>query len=110
MIMSILSRKTAVSSREEWETRLGTMKAHIESLLTRQPGYVSHQFLYSADSEGDIMQVTVWQSLDDCRAFLRGGAAAMVGTMEDAVLPSAPYPYGNWYRRNFEVPEGATLV
>ena len=110
MIMSILSRKTAVRSREEWETRLNTMRPHIESLLQRQPGFVSNQFLYSADSDGDIMQVTVWQSHDDCRNFLRGGAAAMVGTMEDAVLPSAPYPYGNWYRRQFEVPEGVSLV
>lgn len=110
MIVSILSRKTAVRSREDWESRLSQMRPHIEGLLQRQPGYVSHQFLYSADSEGDIMQVTVWQSLDDCRAFLRGGAAAMVGTMEDAVLPSAPYPYGNWHRRNFETPEGVTLT
>ena len=50
---------------------------------------------------GRIAQVTVWQSEADCRRYIREGAAATVATIEDAAVPTAPYPNGNWVRHNF---------
>ena len=50
-----------------------------------------------------MVQVTEWRTMDDCRAYLRKGAAAMAATWLDAFFPTAPFPDGNWVRENAEV-------
>ena len=52
--------------------------------------------------DGRMAEVTRWASADDCRAYLRNGAAAMAATMLDAFFPTAPFPDGNWVRENIE--------
>jgi hypothetical protein len=49
-----------------------------------------------------MVETTTWRTETDCRAFLRGGTAAMAATWLDAFLPTAPYPNGNWVRTTAE--------
>ena len=52
--------------------------------------------------DGGMVQVTQWQSMDDCRAYLRNGGAAMAATILDGFFPTAPFPNGNWVRETVE--------
>jgi hypothetical protein len=52
-----------------------------------------------------MVEITAWRTMDDCRAFLRNGAAAMAATWLDAFLPTAPYPNGTWQRETAEQPQ-----
>ena len=99
MIRSTLSRNTTVSDAAEFEKRQAALIERLLPLLQRQPGFVSHEMRREGDG-GGMVQVTAWHTADDCRAYLRNGAAAMAATMLDACFPTAPFPNGNWVRRN----------
>lgn len=101
MVTSILMRQTRITERAVWEASLGAVLPKIRELLGSQTGFVSLQYLWGADEPGRIAQVTVWQSEADCRRYIREGAAATVATIEDAAVPTAAYPNGNWVRHNF---------
>ena len=103
MVTSTLRRKTTVTQLDEWEKRQGALLAKLLPYLQRQPGFVSHE-MRREDEAGRMAEVTVWQSMDDCRGYLRNGAAAMAATWLDAFFPTAPYPDGNWVRENAEQP------
>lgn len=101
MVISILTRNTRLSDRAVWEASLGTVLPKIREILESHDGFVSVQYLWGADEPGRIAQVTTWQSEDACRKYIREGGAATVATIEDAAVPTAGYPNGNWVRQNF---------
>jgi len=80
---------------------LDALDGRIAPLMQRQPGFVSREMRRDGD-DGAMVEVTTWQTPDDCRSYLRNGGAAMVATMLDAFFPTAPYPNGNWVRENVE--------
>jgi quinol monooxygenase YgiN len=97
MIVSTLRRTTTVTTPDEWEKRQRALLAKLVPYLEREPGFVSHEMRRDGD-RGQMVEVTTWRSEDDCRRYLRGGAAAMVATWLDAFFPTAPFPNGNWVR------------
>ena len=101
MVTSILMRNTRLTDRAVWEASLGTVLPKIRDLLAVQPGFVSVQYLWGTDQPGRIAQVTVWQSEDECRKYIREGTAATIATIEDAAVPTAGYPNGNWVRHTY---------
>lgn len=102
MIVSILLRRTRITDRDEWEKRLRGVLPHIRKELEGQEGFVSVQYAWGAQNDGEMMQSTTWKTIDDCRRYVREGGAANVATIEDAALPTAPHPDGAWVRRTFE--------
>ena len=103
MIVSIVLRKTRISDRAEWEKRLSGLLPRVKAALEAAEGFRSVQYSWGADGDGEMMQTTSWETLADCRRYVREGVAADVATMEDAVLPTAPHPKGAWVRKTFEV-------
>lgn len=101
MVISILMRQTRITDRAVWEASLGTVLPRIREILQSYAGFVSVQYLWETDEPGKIAQITTWQSDDDCRRYIREGGAATVATIEDAAVPTAGYPNGNWVRHNF---------
>lgn len=102
MVISILTRKTRIKERAVWEAALGTVLPKITGILQGEPEFVSVQYAWSAENDGEFAQITTWQTLDGCRAYVRGGGAATVATLEDAVVPTASHPDGAWVRKTFE--------
>ena len=102
MIVSILMRKTRVSDRAQAEGLLASLMPRIKAVLEGERGFVSVQYLWGADEEGQIGQITSWQTLEDCHNYVRKGGAAMAATLEEAALPTPPHPDGAWVRRTFE--------
>jgi heme-degrading monooxygenase HmoA len=92
--------------RPVWEAALGTVLPKIRVVLEAAPGFVSVQYLWGTDEPGHIAQITTWRDQDDCRRYVREGAAAMVATIEDAAAPTAAYPNGSWVRQTFSAIEG----
>ena len=103
MVISTLRRRTTVTKPEDWAARSGPLLQRLRPFLERQPGFVSHD-LRRDDDAGNMTEVTEWRTAEDCRAYLRNGAAAMAATMLDAALPTAPFPNGNWVRETVEQP------
>jgi heme-degrading monooxygenase HmoA len=103
MIVSIVTRKTSITDRAQWQSRLDTAMLVIAEVLKAEPGFVSMQYLWGAEGDGQMAQITRWKTLDDCHRYVRGGAAATVAMHEDRALPTAPHPDGAWVRRTFEV-------
>lgn len=97
MITSTLTRTMTVTDAAEFEKRKAALLEKLLPYLWKQPGFVSHE-LHREGDRGVMVEVTQWQTDDDCRAYLRGGAAAMAATWLDASFPTAPYPDGNWVR------------
>ncbi|HEU4759287.1 MAG TPA: hypothetical protein VFT91_04820 [Dehalococcoidia bacterium] len=106
MVISIVMRKTAVKDRGQWESRLGEAMPALRRVLDQQPGFVSVQYLWGAEDDGETAQITTWETLDDCRRYVREGGAATVAAYEDRALPTAPHPDGAWLRKTFEIVEG----
>ncbi len=102
MILATLTRTTVVTQDEEFEKRRGALLVRLLPYLERQAGFVSHELRRDGDV-GGMIETTTWRSEADCRAFLRGGAAAMAATWLDGFFPTAPYPNGNWVRTTAEV-------
>jgi heme-degrading monooxygenase HmoA len=103
MFVSILLRHTRIADRAVWEASLGTVLPRLREVMESHAGFVSVQYLWGVDEPGRIAQVTTWESEDDCRKYIREGGAATVATIEDAAVPTAAYPNGNWVRHNFSV-------
>ena len=106
MILSILTRKTRLQDRAQWQSKLESVLPRIREVLGEQSGFVSLQYLWGADEAGQTAQITAWKSLEDCRRYVREGAAATIATIEDAVVPTAAHPEGAWVRTTYEVAAG----
>jgi heme-degrading monooxygenase HmoA len=96
MIISVLCRRTAIADPEEWDRRAARLLERLRPLLERQPGFQGVEL--SRGEGGGLTETTRWASVDDCRRYVREGAAAMAATMSDGFLPTAPYPNGSWVR------------
>jgi hypothetical protein len=97
MVIATLKRHTTVTDPAEFEKRKGALVQKMTPYLEKQPGFAGHEI--SLDGDGGAMtEITRWQSEDDARRYIRGGAAAMTATWLDAFLPTAPFPNGNWVR------------
>ncbi len=103
MIISIVTRKTSVRDRDQWQSRLEGALPRITEVLKAQPGFVDVQYLWGAEDDGEMAQITRWETLDDCLRYVREGAAATVAMHEDRAIPTASYPNGSWVRQTFEV-------
>lgn len=96
-VVATLKRHTTVAEPAEFEKRKGALLQRLQPYLQKQPGFLGHEI--ALDGEGGAMtETTRWATEDDCRRYIRGGAAAMAATWLDAFLPTAPYPNGNWVR------------
>lgn len=102
MVISILTRKTRIKDRDLWEAALGKVLPKINGLLQGVAEFVSVQYAWGAEDNGEFAQITTWKTLDGCRAYVRGGGAATVATLEDAAVPTASHPDGAWVRKTFE--------
>ena len=102
MVVSILTRKTRLTDRSQWRSALEVVLPKLKAVLDGEDGFVSVEYLWSTDDPGAFAQITTWESPGDCLNYVRGGGAATVATLEDAAIPTAPYPDGAWIRRNFE--------
>lgn len=102
MTRTTLRRKTTVTDPAQFEQRKAALLQRLLPYLQKQPGFVSHEMM-PGDTPEDMVEVTTWQSADDCRAYLRQGGAAMAATMLDAFFPTAAYPNGNWLRETVDV-------
>ena len=100
MIVSRLTRKTAIADAGEWDKRAARLLERVRPFLERQPGFAGIELRRAP--AGELVEETHWQSMDDCRRYVREGAAATVATMADALLPTAPYPNGAWLRETRE--------
>jgi heme-degrading monooxygenase HmoA len=101
MVESTLKRICTVTDAAEFEKRSLALAGRLIPYLRRQPGFVSHELRRDGDG-GGMVETTSWRSMDDCRAYLRNGAAAMAATWLDAFFPTAPFPSGNWLRETVE--------
>jgi hypothetical protein len=102
MIVSVLTRKTRIKDREVWRGALETVAGRIGDVLKAESGFVSVEYLWDVDENGAFAQITKWDSPQACTDYIRDGGAATVATIEEAAIPTAPYPDGAWVRRNFE--------
>ncbi len=103
MVVSILTRKTRLRDRSHWEAALQKVLPRISDLLRAEVGFVSVQYAWGAENDGEFAQTTAWDSLDDCLRYIREGTAATLATVEDAAIPTAAHPDGAWVRKTFEV-------
>jgi heme-degrading monooxygenase HmoA len=99
VVISTLTRKTAIADAEEWSKRAERYLQRVRPFLEQQPGF---QGVDLVREDGGLVETTRWQSMDDCRRYVRDGGAATVATMADAALPTAPYPNGAWVRESNE--------
>ncbi len=105
MFISIVTRRTSVRDRAQWQSRLEGALPVITEVLKAEPGFVGIRYLWGAEDDGLMGQITRWETLDDCHRYVREGGAATVAMHEDRALPTASYPDGSWVRRTFEVVE-----
>ncbi len=105
MIISIVTRKTSVAERAQWQSRLEGVLPKITDALKAETGFVDVQYLWGAEDDGVMGQITRWETLDHGHRYVRDGGAATVAMLEDRAVPTAPYPDGAWMRRTFEVVE-----
>jgi hypothetical protein len=103
MVVSILRRRSRVTDRARWEGQLAGILPQITAVLQKTPGFVSVQYAWDVNDEGAFAQITTWQSDEDCRRYVREGAAATIGTLEEAAIPTALHPDGKWLRQTYEV-------
>lgn len=99
MVVSKLIRKTAIKDAEEFDKRAERYLSRVRPYLERQPGFEGVELVRE---DRGLVETTRWATMDDCRRYVREGAAAMVATMADAALPTAPYPNGAWVRETEE--------
>ncbi len=102
MIVSVLSRRTAIADPDEWDRRAARLLERLRPFLERQPGFAGIDLQRGDD--GALRETTRWLTLEDCQRYVREGAAATAATISDALLPTAPYPNGAWVRETHEEP------
>ncbi len=103
VIESTLKRTCTIRDAGEFEKRQEALAGRLLPHLQRQPGFIAHELRRDGDG-GGMIETTSWTTMDDCRAYLRNGAAAMAATWLDAFFPTAPFPDGNWLRETVERP------
>lgn len=103
MVVSVLRRKTRLTERARWDAQLAAVLPKIKGVLAQSPGFVSVQYAWDLNEEGAFVQITTWESEEDCRRYVREGPAATVATIEEAALPTAPHPDGRWVRSTYEI-------
>ena len=103
MVVSILRRKSRVPDRARWESQLGGVLPQITAVLEKVPGFLSVQYAWDVNGEGEFAQITTWESEDDCKLYVREGAAATIATLEEAAVPTALHPDGKWVRQTYEI-------
>lgn len=96
-VSSRLERKTLLKDPAEWEKRGPRLDAAIKPVLEKQPGFQGVEVQWT---DGVLVETTAWDSEENCRAYIRNGGAATVGTLADAAMPTAAYPDGTWTRTN----------
>ncbi len=97
-VVSTLRRTTTVTAADDFAQRQAALLSRLMPLLEGQPGFLSHEM--RQEDAGGMVEVTRWASMDECRAYLRNGGAAMAATILDAFFPTAAYPDGTWVREN----------
>lgn len=102
MVKSILTRKTSVEDRAQWQSRLDAVLPKVRAVLEAEPGFQSVEYVWGAENNGEFAQITVWDSLDACNRYIRDGGAATVGALEDRAIPTASQPDGTWVRKTYE--------
>ena len=107
MVKSILTRKTALADRAQWQSRLDAVMPKLREVLEAEPGFVSVEYLWGTGDDGEFSQITTWETLEDCQRYVREGGAATVGAYEDRAIPTASHPDGGWVRKTFESVETA---
>jgi len=103
MVISILRRKSRLTDRARWESQLADVLPKITGILEKCPGFVSFQYAWDVNEEGAFAQITTWRTEDECKRYVREGAAATIATIEEGALPTAPHPDGRWVRQTYEV-------
>jgi hypothetical protein len=103
MVVSILRRKSRVTDRVRWESQLAGVVPKITAILEKAAGFVSIQFAWDLNGEGEFAQITTWRTEDDCRRYVREGAAATIATLEESAVPTALHPDGKWVRQTYEI-------
>ncbi|MGH2404992.1 MAG: hypothetical protein ACRDGN_11080 [bacterium] len=105
MVISVLRRKSRLTDRPRWESQLAGVLPEITAILEKTPGFVSVQYAWDVNDEGSFAQITTWRTDDDCKRYVREGAAATIATLEEAAVPTALHPDGKWVRQTYEVVE-----
>jgi len=103
MVVSILRRKSRLTDRARWQSQIAGVLPKITAILDTSPGFVSVQYAWDVNGGGEFAQITTWQSEDDCKRYVREGAAAMIATLEEAAIPTALHPDGKWVRQTYEI-------
>lgn len=102
MVKSILTRTTSVKDREQWQSRLDAVLPKVRAVLEAEAGFQSVEYVWSAEDDGEFVQITAWDTLDNCNRYIRDGGAATVGALEDRAIPTASQPDGTWVRKTYE--------
>jgi hypothetical protein len=102
MVKSILTRKTAIKDRAQWQSRLDAVLPKLRQVLEAEAGFVSVEYDWGGENDGEFAQTTTWKTMDDCQRYVRQGGAATVGAIEDRAIPTASHPDGAWVRKNYE--------
>jgi hypothetical protein len=102
MVKSILTRKTSVKERAQWQSRLDAVLPKVREVLDAEAGFVTVEYVWGAQDDGEFAQITEWKTMDDCRRYVRDGGAATVGAIEDRAIPTASHPDGNWVRKTYD--------
>ncbi len=105
MVISIVTRKTSVRDRAQWQSRLEGALPVITEVLKAERGFAGLRYLWGTEDDGLMGQITRWETLEDCLRYVREGGAATVAMHEDRAIPTASYPDGSWLRQTFEVVE-----
>ena len=103
MVISIVTRKTSVTDRAQWQSRLEGALPRILEVLKGESGFLAVRYLWGVEGDGTMGQITRWETLEDCLRYVREGGAATVAMHEDRAIPTASFPDGAWVRRTFEV-------
>lgn len=90
MVISVAVRSTSLRSKEEWQSRLARVMPRIEAVLKSQPGFVSAEFRWGVHGDGQVANVTCWQTDADAVRYVRGGGAATVDALDQSVVPPIP--------------------
>src|SRR3989304_3720398 len=87
MVISIVTRKTSVKDRAQWQSRLEAALPAILAVLKAERGFAGVEYLWGAQDDGTMGQVTRWQTLGDCLRYVRGGGG---GGLVARRLPPVP--------------------